>query len=150
MVRWRRRGEAVRTMAAPAAAVALTAACGAAPVNAPATGLGPAASGDATGNEIPAVRASDHATCVLFRSGRVTCWGAWKSLDPVVRPEPVLGLEGVVELSMGQAHACARLAAGTLRCWGWNNMGQVGDGTTHDRDAPTRVTAVERVASVTA
>jgi Regulator of chromosome condensation (RCC1) repeat len=131
-----------------AAVCVLAASCGAAPASAP-----PAASGhvaESAGEEITAVRAGSHATCALFRSGRVTCWGAWKKLDPIVRPEPVAGLERVVEVSMGQSHACAQIDDGRLRCWGWNNMGQVGDGTTHDREEPVRVTAVERATSVAA
>jgi alpha-tubulin suppressor-like RCC1 family protein len=40
----------------------------------------------------------------------------------------------------GNGHTCARRTDGTLHCWGFNGSGQLGDGTTDDRTAPTPVT----------
>lgn len=37
------------------------------------------------------------------------------------------------------SHTCAILKDGSLWCWGGNNFGQLGDGTTVDRLSPTRV-----------
>jgi uncharacterized delta-60 repeat protein len=45
----------------------------------------------------------------------------------------------VVEVSMGDRHACARLADGSVRCWGANANGRLGDGTTVARLAPVTV-----------
>ncbi len=45
----------------------------------------------------------------------------------------------VVQLALGGRHTCARLADGTVRCWGSNAMGQLGDGTTADRSQPVPV-----------
>ena len=43
-------------------------------------------------------------------------------------------------LALGGAHTCAYLAAGALlKCWGANNYGQVGDGTTTARATPTTI-----------
>ena len=39
------------------------------------------------------------------------------------------GLTNVVELDLGQNHTCARLSDRTLRCWGLNGNGQLGNGT---------------------
>ncbi|MFI5041839.1 MAG: RCC1 domain-containing protein, partial [Acidimicrobiales bacterium] len=42
----------------------------------------------------------------------------------------VSGLTGVTEIAVGTAHACALVAGGTgLECWGDNQYGQIGDGT---------------------
>lgn len=86
-------------------------------------------------------------SCALDAGGGVRCWGRNQvgqlgdgSLVDRNAPTPVAGLSsGVVALSLGQQHACARLGDGTLRCWGRNNRGQVGDGSTTDRLIPTAV-----------
>ncbi len=44
-----------------------------------------------------------------------------------------------VEIDVGDHHACARMTDGTLWCWGLNQNGQVGDGTTAPRQAPVKV-----------
>ena len=47
-------------------------------------------------------------------------------------PSPVRAgtLGGVAQVSAGTAHVCARMANGTVRCWGNDTYGQSGDGTT--------------------
>ena len=43
-------------------------------------------------------------------------------------------------LALGYDHTCAYVATGTLlRCWGRNDYGQLGDGTTTTRNAPTTI-----------
>lgn len=42
-------------------------------------------------------------------------------------------------ISAGFAHTCALLEDGAVRCWGANEHGQLGDGTTQDRAAPVEV-----------
>ena len=45
----------------------------------------------------------------------------------------------VVELRAGGQSTCARRSDGTVWCWGSNQSGQLGDGTTTDREAPVEV-----------
>ena len=58
----------------------------------------------------------------------------------------VFGLSGVAEVaaaggyqSRGNPHTCARMDDGTARCWGGNNFGQLGDGTTDAHAIPSPV-----------
>jgi alpha-tubulin suppressor-like RCC1 family protein len=53
-----------------------------------------------------------------------------------------------VELGESTGHACGIRANGTLWCWGYNGYGQLGDGTTATRDAPTQVGKLTTWASV--
>ena len=53
---------------------------------------------------------------------------------------PTLALgQPAVDVSAGSNHACAVLLDGTLKCWGYNNYGQLGLGDTNSRINPTTV-----------
>jgi alpha-tubulin suppressor-like RCC1 family protein len=55
------------------------------------------------------------------------------------QPRPVSGLSGAVQIAADYTDSCATFADGTVSCWGSNNYGQLGDGTTKERDVPTPV-----------
>jgi hypothetical protein len=50
----------------------------------------------------------------------------------------------------GDAFACALLSDRTVRCWGANRDGQLGDGTREDRPQPTLVSGAGRVVQIAA
>jgi len=54
-------------------------------------------------------------------------------------PMPVTLGGKVVQLTAGGNHACALLEGSVVRCWGFNDQGQLGDGTNTQRDAPVDV-----------
>jgi len=106
-----------------------------------------------------AVVAHAHGTCALLSNGTVQCWGANLSGELGIGtstgpntcyapynwpcstvPAPVSGLGGVVALTAGDGDSvCALLSNGTVKCWGDNSFGQLGDGTTTARLAPVLV-----------
>ncbi|MBN1655592.1 MAG: hypothetical protein JXA30_17630, partial [Deltaproteobacteria bacterium] len=86
-------------------------------------------------------------SCAILEDGTVACWGSnykgelgnsrYKSSQS--KPVLVAGLSGVVQIDLGTHNTCAVLKDKTLECWGDNEFGQVGDGSTTRRDEPTRV-----------
>jgi len=60
---------------------------------------------------------------------------------PVTSEYPSLSAGGSGTGSLAHGTTCAVRDDGTLWCWGFNDNGQVGDGTTTTREAPTQVGA---------
>ena len=86
-------------------------------------------------------------TCGLA-GGVAYCWGAngdylQSSPGYLGGPyfQPISASEPFVALTTGPGgeHTCGLAASGTSYCWGLNNFGQLGDGTTASRVAPQAV-----------
>ena len=58
-------------------------------------------------------------------------------------PVAVSGLADVISLDAGLFHTCAVLGDGSVHCWGGNNSGQLGCGTTDSTDLPTPVSGLD-------
>ena len=67
----------------------------------------------------------------------MTCWGYYTSA-----PATVAGLTTVRKVGVGSDHACAILDDGTVRCWGQNSSGQLGNGDAQLTSSTTPVTVV--------
>lgn len=94
-----------------------------------------------------AISAGWNHTCAVMSTGMALCWGRntygalgdGSTIDRT-SPVPVTGLTtGVVALSAGGYHTCALLLGGTVKCWGGNGGGELGDGTTTSRNTPVDV-----------
>ena len=110
-------------------------------------------------SDVTAITAGTEHTCALLATGAVTCWGNNASgqlgdntTANQLTPTPVTGLSSdVTAISAGHFHTCALLTTGAVHCWGYNGNGQLGDGTTNDRHAPTPVTGLSSgVTAITA
>ena len=83
-----------------------------------------------------AVAAGRDHTCALLTSeacdAGVSTTLASSASEPATASSPVSvavpNLSNVVSLVAGTAHTCARQSNGTVRCWGLNDFGQIGDG----------------------
>jgi alpha-tubulin suppressor-like RCC1 family protein len=60
----------------------------------------------------------------------------------------VVGIAGATDVAVGGRHTCAVLAGGTVSCWGYNNVGQLGDGTTTSSAVPVPVTGMAQATSL--
>jgi Regulator of chromosome condensation (RCC1) repeat len=62
----------------------------------------------------------------------------------------VAGVVSATAVSTAEDHACARFSDGTVRCWGKNDQGQLGDGTRTSRLTPVAVRGLSGVIEVSA
>ncbi len=110
------------------------------------------------GGTVQKIAVGEYHTCALLESGRLRCWG-WNErgllgyeptrlkergdigyamdfigddeVPAAVEAEILIGGE-VIELIAGKGHTCALLEGGRVRCWGWNEYGQLGYGHRED------------------
>jgi alpha-tubulin suppressor-like RCC1 family protein len=102
----------------------------------------PARNGDVdVGGPVQQVSTGTDRTCALLVSGTVRCWGRGghtglgygntNSIGDDETPASAGDIDvggEVVQLAHGRSHVCALLTDGNLRCWGSNNVGQLGYG----------------------
>lgn len=101
-------------------------------------------------NGIPLIVPGRYHTCMLTMQRGVQCWGRNSdgqvgdgSTIPRSTPVDVVGLEGgIVAVALGAEHSCALRQAGTVACWGSNQHGQLGDGSTEKRTSPVAVNGI--------
>ncbi len=112
-----------------------------------------------------AVAAGFNHSLALLEDGTVMSWGYNGSgqlgdgatIGPEVcagelrcspTPVPVGGLSDVTAIAAGGLHSLALLSDGTVRAWGYNLVGQLGNGTTNDSDVPVAVSGLGGVTAI--
>jgi len=118
-------------------------------------------------------------TCALLNNGTIQCWGrndygqfgngataTAVAHAPGAVVSNITGLTAsttAVNITIGAAentgagsagvnraaHTCALMANGTVKCWGSNNLGQLGDGSTTQRTTPVNVSGIDGLTPAT-
>lgn len=97
------------------------------------------------------IASGTNGTCAVAYGGDVYCWGfnlygqlgdgtSVNRLLPTRIQKGAIPSDAFVrQVSVGQWHACALASNNSVYCWGYNTVGQLGDGTNQDRSVPTLV-----------
>lgn len=118
------------------------------------------------GSEVPGITAAiaidmgiDHA-CAVLSNGTIRCWGTNDSGQlgdgTTITPTPfgssisvaVLGVTSAIAVTNGSGHTCALLSGGSISCWGKNDAGQLGDGSTASSLSPIPVSGITTATAI--
>jgi len=114
-------------------------------------------------SNVSQIALGDEHSCALLSDGIVKCWG-WNGYGQLGDgtyedrwvPTPVLGapVSGIwlkaKAIALGDDHSCALISDGTVKCWGYNYYGGLGDGTLENRNIPVEVLNLSGVKALTA
>ncbi len=97
------------------------------------------------------IAAGSRFACAAMRDASTRCWGAnehsqlGNGTRTVDSPLPVNTHlpDGAARLSAGGGHACGQGPGGGIFCWGSNEHGELGDGTTNATTQPVRAIEYE-------
>jgi len=93
------------------------------------------------------VRAGAWNSCALLTNQTLTCWGDANGFrgsagSGSTKSSPT-GISGVTYLSKAHGqHMCAKLADESVKCWGYNDQGQVGDNSQINRNTPVLISSL--------
>ena len=86
-------------------------------------------------------------SCALLSGGTVECWGrgdygnlgngTTTTISSI--PVTVTGITNAIAVTAGSSHSCAVLSGGSVRCWGLNDHGQLGNGALTSSSTPVAV-----------
>lgn len=108
-------------------------------------------SGVLAGQTLTQITAGNLDTCAVDSAGAAFCWGwnddgelgdastADSSVPVAVHASGVLAGQTLTQITSGLRHTCAVDAAGAAFCWGNNDSGQLGNGTSTGSSVPVAV-----------
>ena len=97
-----------------------------------------------TGKTAIQIAAGELHTCAILNDGSVKCWGEAQygqlgygdTTDKTSPDSSSIDLgtgRTAIQIACGSNHTCVILDDGTVKCWGYNNNGQLGLGDTNNR-----------------
>ncbi len=109
------------------------------------------------------VAAGNGHVCALLNGGGVDCWGdnvygelgdgvtvgpqtcgsGASTFSCSTTPVPVVGISEAIGVAAGTEQSCALLTGGQIVCWGADEFGELGDGTTTDSSRPVVVVGIQ-------
>jgi alpha-tubulin suppressor-like RCC1 family protein len=110
-----------------------------------------------TGNDWASAAGGSNHSLAIKTDGTLWSWGSNSTGqlgDPAIAttgrtaPGQVGLASDWARIACGTTYNLAIKTDGTLWCWGLNNVGQLGDGTTTNRNTPTQVPGLSQVAQV--
>ncbi len=102
---------------------------------------------DSLAGRVEAVAAGSRHTCATTTTDEVYCWGdntykqlGIENISESLIPAKVTAItEPIQSIDAGWFHTCGLVSSGSVKCWGGNVFGQLGNGTNVDSSLPVEV-----------
>lgn len=94
---------------------------------------------------VVSIAAGHQFSCAVKSDGTVWCWGSngYGTLGASILASgystfarQISSISNAVQVAAGERHACALISDGSVKCWGANPFGQIGNGTVSGDDYP--------------
>jgi alpha-tubulin suppressor-like RCC1 family protein len=115
------------------------------------------AGGNLQGVKLLVTGAKSLHACAALETGAAMCWGKndkgqlgspTVDLDMSHAAVAVPGVSHVSSMCVGDAHTCATMSGGGVKCWGMNNYGQLGNNSTLDSHVPVDVIGIKSAVDI--
>jgi alpha-tubulin suppressor-like RCC1 family protein len=106
-----------------------------------------------------AISAGSLHSLALLADGTIRVWGSGNVYGQLGNgtftgssniPIQVSGITNAIAISAGEHHSLALLSDGTIRSWGYNVYGQLGDGTITNKNTPIQVLEITNAIAISA
>ncbi|RYZ90814.1 MAG: hypothetical protein EOP04_02775 [Proteobacteria bacterium] len=97
-------------------------------------------------------------SCAVLGNGDVKCWGqnyngglGTGGPTEILQPTQVSGVSNISKIVRGSGHTCALdSSTKTVKCWGENSSGQLGNNSISQASSPTSVSGLSQVVDIAA